>query len=247
MAAAVSGCLLFAAGAALAADGPARKPRFEIFTGLATTADSAAAYTGGVWALRGGLDEPGLRLRLLGVYGEYAYDSSLPLAGGVVPVRFAGQLALGDLMLGYLWRSGDWFVKGYAGLAYAEHLITPFDPANPVTGAQWGAKGQLEIWRTLDERHWFTLDASYATAFEDYRVQARIGRRVAEWLSVGLEGGGLGNVEYHAGNGGAFLRLHLRKFEMTLAGGLTGDLFDDETRAYLTLDLRAVPSGEGWF
>ena len=62
---------------------------------------------------------------------------------------------------------------------------------------------------------------------------ARCGRIFA----LGLEGGALGNEEYDAGRGGGFVRVNLRRVEMTLSGGFTGNYLEDDPSGYVTLGL----------
>jgi hypothetical protein len=53
----------------------------------------------------------------------------------------------------------------------------------------------------------------------------------------GFEGGGLGNEEYSAGRSGGFVRINLRKFEVTLSGGFTGNYLEGDPSGYLSLGL----------
>jgi hypothetical protein len=69
-----------------------------------------------------------------------------------------------------------------------------------------------------------SADASYGTAFQQYWALARLGYRARPRLSLGLEGGVLGNEEYDAGRGGGFVRVTFRDFETTLSGGFTRQL-----------------------
>ena len=66
---------------------------------------------------------------------------------------------------------------------------------------------------------------------------ARVGRRFGPRLSLGLEGGALGNEEYAAGRGGGFVRADLRAVEVTLSGGFTGNYLEDEPSGYVSLAL----------
>lgn len=215
---------------------PFRKPsRFSTSSGGDVTLNSRSGYAGGVWAPRGDLDAEGFLIKALGGYGAYDYDSMLELSGGAVPWRFVGHYVFADIMGGWRMRRGAWTAKAYAGIQYIEHSLSPDDPGNDVKGARWGAKGQLELWRNLGARHWFSLDASYATAFGDYWSLARAGRRLSPRWSLGLEGGGLGNEDYDAGRGGTFLRYHMGAMELTLSGGATGDYRGEDTSGYVTL------------
>ena len=56
-------------------------------------------------------------------------------------------------------------------------------------------------------------------------------------LSLGLEGGALGNEEYDAGRGGGFVRGNFRVMEVTLSGGFTGNYLEDDQSFYVALGL----------
>ena len=226
--------LLMAAGSAAHGGDEAR---LELFSGGDVTANSSFGYTGGVWALGRNINSPGFRLRASGGYGDYAYDGSLPLVGGSIPARFGGDVTLLDLMAGHLWRRGDWTLKAYAGAQYADHDIAPADPANSVSGSRWGAKGQIELWRNLGAKSWFSSDGSYGTAFGDYWAQVKVGRQFHRRLTLGLEAGGLGNEEYDAGRGGAFARLHLNRLDITVSAGVRGDYLGEDRSGYVTLGI----------
>jgi hypothetical protein len=78
------------------------------------------------------------------------------------------------------------------------------------------------------------------------RPMAAPSRNIGRWpgsafaparLSLGLEGGVVGNEEYDAGRGGGFLRVSFRDFETTLSGGFTGNYLEDDPSFYLALGL----------
>jgi hypothetical protein len=54
-----------------------------------------------------------------------------------------------------------------------------------------------------------------------------VGRSLGPRLSLGLEGGALGNQEYDAGRGGGFLRMDLHAVEVTVSGGFTDNSLED--------------------
>ena len=64
---------------------------------------------------------------------------------------------------------------------------------------------------------------------------ARAGYRLGPKLSLGLEGGALGNQEYDAGRGGGFVRVNFRNLEATLSGGFTGDYLMNDPSGYVAL------------
>jgi hypothetical protein len=54
-------------------------------------------------------------------------------------------------------------------------------------------------------------------------------------LSLGLEGGALGNEDYDPGRAGGFARVNFRNSEITLSGGFTGNYLKDEPSGYVAL------------
>lgn len=215
-----------------AADGhaePGGAPRFGLFSGIDAAASSVFGYTGGVWAFGRPIDRSGFRLKALAGYGEYAYDGSLSGA----PAGFDGDVSLGELLAGYMWRPGAWTVKGYLGLQWERHDLTPDDPANSVSGTETGVKAQLELWRDIGERHWLSVNGAYGDAFGTYWAGARVGRRLGR-ISLGVEAAALGNEEYDSGRAGGLLRLHLGRADLTVSGGYSGDYYGNETGGYVS-------------
>ncbi len=92
----------------------------------------------------------------------------------------------------------------------------PRDPRNDVQGSEVSLRLLAENWIDLSPRVYLSADVAYGTAFQEYWGLARLGYRVTPRLSLGIEGGALGNEEYNTGRGGGFLRLHLRAAEITL-------------------------------
>jgi Cellulose biosynthesis protein BcsS len=104
-------------------------------------------------------------------------------------------------------------------------------------GSALGLRLQAETWLDLSERLFLSADATYGTAFQEYWSLARLGSRARPRLSLGLEGGALGNEEYNAGRGGGFVRVNFRDYETTLSGGFTGNYLGDDPSFYLALGL----------
>ena len=90
-------------------------------------------------------------------------------------------------------------------------------------------------WLDYSPRIFFSLDASYGSAFQEYWTLARAGYRLTPRLSLGIEGGALGKEEYDAGRGGAFTRIYFRKTEITVSGGCTGNYLEDEPSGYVSV------------
>ncbi len=111
----------------------------------------------------------------------------------------------------------------------------PHDPHNSVQGSELGFRLQAETWLDISPRFFLSADAAYGTAFQEYCALARLGYRLRPLLSLGLEGGALGNEEYDAARGGGFARVNFRDSEVTLSGGFTGNYLEDDPSGYVAL------------
>jgi hypothetical protein len=226
-------CLCLCAPQLLAADSG---PRTEYFTGFEASDNYASGYVGGGYALgKAGFAAPGFRLRAVGAYGRYDYESALPLDGASLRTTFEGQNAFAAALLGYEFRPGGTVLKLFAGIEGEDQRIVPHDPNNSVQGTELGLILQAELWREMSERSFLSFDASYGTAFQEYCSLLRLGWRFTPRLALGLEGGALGNEEYDAGRGGGFARVNLRAMEITLSGGFTGNYLEDQPSGYVAL------------
>ncbi len=205
-------------------------PHTELFSGTDATSNALFGYAGAVWAFGHNISGEGLRVKALAGTGGYNYDSSLPGMAG--SVNFDGDVVLAQLLGGYLWRKGELTVKVYAGLGFEEHDISPADPGNSVNGGELGLLGQVELWRNLGEKSWFSADVSFGDVHGSYWAQMRLGNRLSRRISVGIEGGALGNEDYDSGRGGGFLRYHLGEAELTFSGGVSGNYHEDDTGGY---------------
>jgi hypothetical protein len=228
-------CLWFSASTASAQPD---SPRTEYFTGFEVSDNYASGYVGGGYALgKAGLYERGFRLRAIGAYGRYDYEGTLPVDGDYLPTTFDGQDAYLAALVGYQFRPGRFILKLFAGIEAEDQDIKPHDPNNSVQGSALGFKLQAESWFDLSERYFISADAAYGTAFQEYWAQARLGYRLRPRLSLGLEGGVVGNEEYDAGRGGGFARVEFNTMQVTLSSGFTGNYLEDDPSFYLALGL----------
>jgi Cellulose biosynthesis protein BcsS len=219
------------------ASGEPNAPHTEMFTGVEASDNYTSAYVGGGYAFGKGLYAPGLRLRAVGAYGRYDYDGALFDGSDYVATTFDGQVGFAAALVGYQFCPGAVTVKLFAGIEAEDQHITPRDPNNSVQGTEIGLRLLAETWYDIAPRWYVSADAAYGTAFQEYFSLARIGFRVRPKLSLGLEGGALGNEEYDAGRGGGFLRVNLRQLEVTLSGGFTGNYLEDDPSGYVSLGL----------
>ena len=213
-------------------------PRTEYFTGFEVSDNYASAYVGGGYALgKAGLYEEGWRVRAVGAYGRYHYYGSLLVDGAYLPTTFEGQSGFAAALVGYQLRPGRLILKLFAGIEAGDQHIVPHDPNNSVQGSALGLRLQAESWLDLSQRMFLSADATYGTAFQEYWALARLGLRLGERVSLGLEGGALGNEEYNAGRGGGFARVNFRAMEVTLSSGFTGNYLEDDPSFYVALGL----------
>lgn len=213
-------------------------PRNEIFTGFEISDNYASAYLGGGYAFGKGLYAPGWRLRSVASYGRYRYDGTLQAGASHSAMEFHGEEYFGSALVGYQFHpAARLIVKLFAGIESDSQIISPHDPDNSVQGSALGVKLLAETWTDLSTRYYLSTDASYGSAFQQYWALARLGYRARPRLSLGLEGGVVGNEEYDAGRGGGFLRVTFRDFESTLSGGFTGNYLEDDPSFYLALGL----------
>ncbi len=148
-------------------------------------------------------------------------------------------LANGDnaRQIGYQLRAGSLTLKLFGGIEAVEQRVHPRDPLNSVQGTEFGARIVAESWYEISPRWVASLDAAYGTAFEDYWSLARIGYRLGPKLTLGLEGGALGNQEYDAGRVGGFGRIEFSDLQVTLSGGYSGNYLESEPSGYVSLGI----------
>jgi Cellulose biosynthesis protein BcsS len=214
------------------------QPRTEYFTGFEVSDNYTSGYVGAGYAFgKAGYAAPGFRLRAVGAYGRYDYQGSLLLDSAAQPTTFDGQDGFAAALIGYEFRPGRLIVKLFAGIEGEDQHIVPHDPNNSVQGTALGLRLQAESWIDLSSRTFLSADASYGTAFQEYWSLVRLGYRLMPRLSLGLEGGALGNEEYDAGRGGGFARVNFRTMEVTLSGGFTGNYLEDDPSGYVALGI----------
>jgi hypothetical protein len=91
---------LMSAGATAHAEPPLYiedAPRAELFTGFDANDNAAGGYVGAGYAFGKGLYESGWRLRVVGAFGRYHYDGSLPSLGVQVPTILTATTPMAPL------------------------------------------------------------------------------------------------------------------------------------------------------
>ena len=202
----------------------------ETWVGGEATANVWSLYSGLTWAPLGSIREDGLRVRLAGGAGRYNYNAVIDGER----TKVLGASSFGDLLVGYHVSNGPLTVKAFAGASFDGHLLTPFDPANPVSNRMIGAKAVLEAWLNIGDADWAALDLSWSSAHDSYFSRLRLGHRLGPSLSIGPEGGAYGNRASNNGRAGGFVRYEWDGGEVSASGGVTGDIAKPAT-PYATL------------
>jgi hypothetical protein len=210
----------------------------EIYGGVDAARDQWLLYSGMTIAPPAqGIYGDGWRLRLGGGYGRYGYDAIGPHTncgvagqndicseGGRERRHYEVAHSYAEALLGYYLQLGRLTAKVFAGAAMSsEQPLKNSDPSHDGYGTEFGVKGALELWLTLGETGWTSLDLSYASARNETASRWRAGWRLAPKLSLGPELRYDKNVETGDGawNGrtGLFARYEWTGGEISLAGG----------------------------
>lgn len=209
----------------------------EVFSGVDAANDQWLAYSGMTFALRSAdIYSDGWRLRVGGGYGRYSYDSAPSHTNCGVAVqndicgeegrtaqRFEVAHSYAEVLLGYYLQLGQLTAKAFAGASMSSQHHLKRDPNNDDDGTEFGVKGALELWLTLDSDSWSSLDLSYSTARNESAARWRSGWRLLPALSIGPELRYDKNIETgnNAWNGraGLFTRYEWSGGEISLAGG----------------------------
>lgn len=190
--------------------------------GAEATRNSWAAYSTLTVAPFSTLETDGFRLRSGGGYGRYRYEGFSGKAR--IPTEFNAVTSFADLMLGYHLQIARMTVKGFVGGAGIAHTITPFDPDNKINDLALGIKASLETWTDITDDFWLSIDGSWTAAHRTYGSRLRSGWRMLPDLSIGAEAGLHGNGTFEGGRGGVFARYAPGWGEISISGGLTGNI-----------------------
>jgi len=208
------------AAAGFAADLPVLKappPKIEygnFFYGIdGDSHGSLAGYLGVLYAPYG-MHQSGVRFTAFGLYGKYEYDTT--------PGEVEGRFWAGDLLIGWSHVVANGAATLSVGANYQDHRLSPFDPANPVSGSKWGAKVQGDFWFQPTEETLVVGLASYSTAFDSYYGSLRFGYDFTRGQDVyfGPEFVGLGNDRTDQVRVGAHLSgIKLGIAKLNISGG----------------------------
>jgi hypothetical protein len=193
--------------------------RREMWFGAETSGNSWSAYTGVTFAPFGPIGGDGWRIRIVGGYGAYNYETLRNISGKFRSKTFRGTVSFADALVGYQMRYSPLTLKVLAGISAMDHQITPFDAEHTLIGPDLGFNGMIEAWLDMNERNWASLNLSWSSARDSYASRLRYGFTVWPETSFGLEAAATGDAGYGGGRGGAFVRHTWGNGEITASGG----------------------------
>jgi hypothetical protein len=196
---------------------------FEFWAGAEAFKHAWSLYSGTTVAPFAGIQQDGLRLRMVGGYGAYNYAGPRAVGVGSQTVNFKGNVAFTDVLVGYHKQLETLTIKVFAGVTTAQHRVQPDDPETTIRGPGLGGKAALEAWWTMSDRAWSSVDVSWGSLHATYAARGRLGWRIVPTLSAGLEVGGAGNRECDIVRAGGFLRYEWESGELSASGGLSSD------------------------
>jgi hypothetical protein len=200
-----------AAGEEAAAD----TRRLLFFSGADLSEISSFAWIGADAALLAPRDHSGPVARLGGGVGQYSYAND-DVEGG----RVDGDVAAGQLMLGWRQIQPGLAITALIGAEVEHHRLDPLDTENDQAGTKTGLRIAAELWWEPLARMVVDANAQYGTAFDGYSARLAAGWRFGERMIVGPEIAALGNRTSDQVRAGLwFSGLRLGPAEVRLAGG----------------------------
>jgi hypothetical protein len=172
-----------------------------VFAGADVRNQSYYGYIGGVHHFSGDFVSDGFLLRADALYGQYNYRSTAVLGGNV-----DGKVVSFDAMAGYQKALKGVFLRGFVGLDFEDHDLSPGNPFDSNQGSDVGVKVQGEVETDFHTPYYASFVASYGTAKDRYWTRARGGYNFSGVI-VGPEALATGNGESSEQRIGAFVML----------------------------------------
>ncbi len=203
----------------------------EVSVGGMATLNGWAAYSGSTFAPFGDLASDGFRFRMSSGYGRYHYTTALPAQGDCRygngrSTQIQGRTTFADILAGYQTSMGSLTIKAFAGAASDAQELSVLDICNASQGRAYGAKAVIETWLNITPRAWAALDGSWTGAHASYTGKLRVGYRIIDNLSLGLEESVAGNVAGRQLNSGIFARYEWSWGEASVSGGVSSETAD---------------------
>lgn len=214
----------------------APRNNFGVAVDMAVTADTLDSVYGtviGTIAPFTGLDQTGMRLRIGGVAGTYAYNTTN--LG-----RVTGTQEEGSFMVGYEWVARRLSLAGYIGGDINNNRTSVYDANNKSVGTAYGVKVAVDFnWRPNDAMMLSGV-AAYSTAHNSYYTRFKFGYAVVPGIYFGPEALFLGDNFFTQWRvGGHITGATFGPLQFGISGGMLNDRVRG-TGAYGILDARAT-------
>lgn len=203
-----------------------------LFAGYDVREKSHYPYAGVVHHFSGDLLSDGFLFRAFVYKADYEYT----IESTNIDVDASADGA--DVMIGYQKVMDDYAIRGYVGLDYEDHDLSPDNAFDSNRGSDTGIKAQFEYETDYASPKYASFIASYGTAKDRYWGRLRVGREFSGYV-IGPEALLTGDDEYDEKRIGAFVTA--RKFlpvSFSVSAGYSdsGDERADSS-AYLNLEI----------
>lgn len=226
------GCLIGSSGLSRADD-----PEFirgtTLFAGFDARDRTHYPYAGLVHHFSGSLTDDSILFRAFGDYSFYRYDTT-----GVATHAVRAEAQAFDVMAGYQKVLSPVMLRGFVGLDYENHDLSPNNPFDSNRGSHVGVKVQGEVETAYDLPYYGSFIGSFGSAVDRYWVRLR-GGYSNSLITIGPETLFTGDDQFDEQRVGAFLTF--KGFNPVLISVSTG--FSDTNRrrgggsAYGTLEV----------
>lgn len=201
-----------------------------LFAGGDIREKSHYPYVGLVHHFSGDILSDGFLVRAFAYSADYEYDT---LAGNI-----DGDAVGADLMIGYQKVYEGYSLRGYLGIDYEDHDLSPDNIYDSNRGSDTGVKAQFEYETDYAKHNYASLIASYGTAKDRYWARLRAGREYSGYV-IGPEVMLTGDDEFDEQRIGAFvIWRNILPASLSISAGYS-DSGDERagSSAYLTLEV----------
>ena len=170
-----------------------------VFGGVDARERAYYPYIGIIRNFSGDIISSGFMGRLVGFNTHYKYSTNT-VSGGAVD----GEAESLEALVGYQKVTESYALRGYVGLDYEHHHLSPDNTFDSNRGTHYGVKVRGEFETDFAAQDYVGLVATYGSARERYWARARAGRDIGGYV-VGPEALLMGDREYDEQRIGAFL------------------------------------------
>jgi hypothetical protein len=172
------------------------------------------SYVGVRHHFSGDLTSDGVIMRATGLYAGYEYDTNAVTSGEV-----DADVVAFDALIGYQKGFENLTLRGFVGVDYEDHDLSPENLFDSNSGSDFGVKILGEIETVYASPYYLGLIGSYGSAKERYWSRLRVGHNFGGFI-VGPEGILSGSQESDQQRIGAFATImELGPFWVTASAG----------------------------